>query len=655
MIGFKDTITLARTKLRTKRVRLVVTVVVSGLVFGLVVGALAIFSGVAGSLERYADRQFDGKFFVAATRMYEVDSEFANDSQQNIERSKQLHKEYVQERREAANRLGVPYDPSAETPPTESYGGDNYELVNLSSVAGQRAQEEFFGKLLKKNNESYETLIKKQAAPYSPSNVFQLKSLAIGNSQLMENGKESFDSGKTGSQESFHNGWMDSSSTSVSELGYRLASNALLDSYILPVNERRNSSSNRDAIPVVVPINAAVKTFEKSKKLPPRPTNAKELTSWVATVRSELNGQTYSVCYRNDASQELVRQALSQQKEIVANKGKSDYQAPVITYILPADDSCGAVTVNDSRSATEKATEEKMLALEKSFGNTPQTPQQQKLNFAIVGLSPSAPDYNNGSSLEGFVSSFIGMNIIESIMVPRDAYEQLPLKAQHQDILIQEPKSNQEKYASILQQEILVSFNSIDSARAYIETESCNMNDMRDFNSGCPAERPFLLTAFGTNYMAIDEAARYGEPVLLVILAIVGTVAGIIIMAMMGRVMADSRRETAVFRAIGARSSDIVKVYLLYALAVAGRIVLFAVALGATIALLLELLYASRASYYAQAAYGVFDDSLGFHFIGFSWYILALIAGIIILGLVGVSLPLLRNIRRNPISDMRDE
>jgi len=402
-----------------------------------------------------------------------------------------------------------------------------------------------------------------------------------------------------------------------------------------------------------VPIDVAVEAFKKPMNLKPRPKKAEELTEWVASTRRAVNGATYSICYRNDASRELLQQAIAQQKEIAANKDKADYQFSPIIYGLPSADSCGAVTVKDSRSTSEKVAEQKMLEFEGLFGNTQAEPVQQKLTFAIVGLSPARVGFDN-LGLEAFVSAFVGMNIPQANMIPRDLYEKMPIDAQFGDILTQKPSTNQEKYEATFNQQFLVSFANIDSARAYIEQQGCDMEQMF-MEGGCPEDKPMMLAAFGTNYMAVNEAVRYGRPALLVVLALVGTVAGIIIMAMMGRVMADSRRETAVFRAIGARSSDIVKIYVLYALAVAARIALFAGLLGAGMALVLEILHATRASHYAQSAFGVFDASIGFHFIGLNWYIFAVVGGIIVLGLVGVSLPLLRNIRRNPIKDMRDE
>ena len=86
------------------------------------------------------------------------------------------------------------------------------------------------------------------------------------------------------------------------------------------------------------------------------------------------------------------------------------------------------------------------------------------------------------------------------------------------------------------------------------------------------------------------------------------------------------------------------------------RIAVFAALLGAAIALVVELLYSGRATNAAQLAYGVFDGDATFHFVtapSLLWW--SILGGILAMALVAITPPLLRNVRRNPIRDMRDE
>ena len=124
----------------------------------------------------------------------------------------------------------------------------------------------------------------------------------------------------------------------------------------------------------------------------------------------------------------------------------------------------------------------------------------------------------------------------------------------------------------------------------------------------------------------------------------------------MARVIIDSRRETAVFRALGAKRRDIASIYLLYSVLVALLIVIFMLTLGLVAATIMESLFSANATNLAMVAYGVFDKEQPFHFIGINLSAL----GILALCIIGISLlavlpPLMRNVRRNPIRDMRDE
>ena len=197
----------------------------------------------------------------------------------------------------------------------------------------------------------------------------------------------------------------------------------------------------------------------------------------------------------------------------------------------------------------------------------------------------------------------------------------------------------------------IASFPSVEKARTAVASNSCQMN----WTPACES-MPFSLGAYGTNYLTVDDIVRQLRPVILTLLIIAFTIATIIIWAMMGRVMADSRRETAVFRAIGAKRSDIAAVYVTYSVWVAVRIVIFAAALGLIIAGTVHVLFADRATKTAQLAYAVFTPEPTFSFLGFRNPVLWLIlGGIVVMSLIAITPPLLRNIRRNPIKDMRDE
>ena len=78
--------------------------------------------------------------------------------------------------------------------------------------------------------------------------------------------------------------------------------------------------------------------------------------------------------------------------------------------------------------------------------------------------------------------------------------------------------------------------------------------------------------------------------------------------------------------------------------------------IGFGIALLVESTYASDISTSMHLAFITAPLEETFHLIGFWPEMLVMVAGLIIIaGLVSMQLPLMRNLARNPIKDMRDE
>ena len=70
MIGMRDALTLAHTKIRSKRLRLIITTIVSGLVFGVMAGATILVDGMSKSLTEFARQNLDGRFLVSGTPNY---------------------------------------------------------------------------------------------------------------------------------------------------------------------------------------------------------------------------------------------------------------------------------------------------------------------------------------------------------------------------------------------------------------------------------------------------------------------------------------------------------------------------------------------------------------------------------------------------------
>ena len=166
----------------------------------------------------------------------------------------------------------------------------------------------------------------------------------------------------------------------------------------------------------------------------------------------------------------------------------------------------------------------------------------------------------------------------------------------------------------------------------------------------------FRLYTFGSRAVDLIAIKEVFNKVIMIAGGIMAGISVIIMMGTIGRVIGDGRRETAVFRAIGFKRLDIMAVYLNYGLILSLVVVGFAFLLSVIAAQIVNLKFASSLTAQAAWIYNLQDHSLKFDLVGLNWPVIGIIAGAIVLvGLISTLLPLIFNIRRNPIRDMREE
>jgi ABC-type antimicrobial peptide transport system permease subunit len=143
---------------------------------------------------------------------------------------------------------------------------------------------------------------------------------------------------------------------------------------------------------------------------------------------------------------------------------------------------------------------------------------------------------------------------------------------------------------------------------------------------------------------------------LRILLLVIAGLCAIIMMGTVGKIIADSRKETSVFRAVGAKRLDIAQVYLLYAGTLAALAFLVSLVLGLAAALLVNAKFSGDLSVQAVLAFNSPDVNKVFHLIGFNALdLVGIFAFAVATGLISAFIPLLTNLRRNPIKDMREE
>jgi ABC-type antimicrobial peptide transport system permease subunit len=358
---------------------------------------------------------------------------------------------------------------------------------------------------------------------------------------------------------------------------------------------------------------------------------------------------TISTCYRNSESQSQIDLAISQAAEVAKNVNTKDYQKPKLIYGLPAADSCDKATiVSDTRTDAEKKLQVAQDQFNADFGQIV-VPIQQKITFQVIGLSPSEASSDN-TTFGNLLSGIVGSSLTNGAsVIPSDLLNQVPNVSTIKSILL----SNTGTPLGASRPSYYVEFSNADDARAFISEKSCTTR--ADGTCASPG-RLFQLVTSGNNSIALQDLQKKLTNIISIAALAIVIFAIIIMTTMVGRTIADSRHETAVFRAIGAKRGDIAIIYTLYTLLITLFIAVISATVGVGVAYYLNVFYNQNATLQAKLLFDAVNTKLTFNLFDVNISLIGMaIAIIFITGLLSMIIPVIRNIRRNPIRDMREE
>ncbi len=657
MIRLRDALTLARTKLRAKRVLLVITVVVSGLLFGVLSTAIIVASGITASTERFFTKALDGRYLVEAQPnipnwAYGYDDGFTAPSADLTKKLTAMQDDYVAKQKAVYDKYKLPFDKSSVAPILQpspfgekDAAGNVTQIINRESPVYKlylaQRQEDYVKTAVNKVAD-----LKKTAANYGATDYYHNLTASLQPyATYLKGGKEEL--GKKTQPNA--NSYMDYLTSNVRDSTYTTTDQSLIQRFILPENDLRKK--NRTAIPVVLTTQEIAKMFGEELGIGKRPSSPAEQVHWVKDLQQKANGFTYDVCYRSATEAAIIQKTMQTNTEMVAKKNDKSYVAPSLLYDLPSVP-CGELTVKkDTRTALEKKELQTAENMQKDLGDF-QPAEHRLLTFQIVGTFTISDFTAQPQDASGYVAYLLGPQYAAtSSFIPKQLYDKLPESARHADLLQKSGGSYSDM--SVFERadirNTVVSFPSIGAARDFIKNEGCSA-----MSPDC--KKPFILSTYGSAYLAVDDVSATVQKVAPIALAVAMSIATIVIWITMARVIIDSRRETAVFRALGAKRRDIAGIYLLYSTLVAGIIVAFMLTLGIIFASVVQALFGADTTNLAMVAYGMFDDVEPFRFVGMNLQLLAALSGCVFaISLVAVLPPLWRNVRRSPIRDMRDE
>jgi len=643
----RDSFTLAVTKLRVRRVRLGVTLVVMSLLFAGLVFLSVLLAGVVQSVQSFSKEGLGDRYIVQASPILYVP--YGNDDLKS--KLQQPTSDIIAQKTALAKKYGLTYDAKtdASLPLTPTQIGpsaaDTVQMPNVQSPAARAALAEQNRGL----GGTY-TDFAKVAAAAGASHVYRSSQTSYSsgpqNIKVLMDGREDYSA-----QQKMQYG-PPVGLQSITSLGWSQMSDELLKPFLLP---GQTTAVGKDgSVPITVPFSAAEQLLGLHS-LPATATNQQKLQR-LQDVRNGVAGKLATICYRNEASTQLLQKAIQQQADIAANKNKADYTPPSLQYDLPAA-ACGPVTVKkDTRTADEKLADAHQAELD-AVGNPAPDPQQGSFQIRIVGITTDV-NLGGGSSFSAnnLLSSILTSSLGQGWLSPVSAFQPDSIVTQAQGGLLTDDLSGQQQY-------YYAEFPSLAAAKHFIDQRNCDVQQQgMNYNPNalpqqCAARhQPFTIAPFGNNAGAIADLQhsvwKFGRYVLLAVIGI----AIVIMMGTLGKIIADSRRETAVFRALGSRRLHISQIYLTYACIIGVFIIVLSGLAGCIGAEVVSKRLEPGLSVGACLAYNAADVHKQFSLFGLNlWYLGGIAVIIMATSVLGSLLPLLLNMRRNPIRDMRDE
>ena len=481
----------------------------------------------------------------------------------------------------------------------------------------------------------------------------------------MERGPESFDDKRQ----------QNNQPTPLEEFKQQFGSITTIDQSLLGGYLLAGASAKPSEIPLIIRYQDA-EVLLGLKPLDKNASNDTQLAR-LKELRQKAGQLTFSACYRNPTSRALLQTA-KQQIQAAANQAKkpsADYVKPDREYAMPSADSCAAPTViKDNRSAEAKRTEANQRQFDQTFGSAQPEPAQAKFTFRVVGLMPDGIEAAQ-SDIGSFLQQFLSTRLSHTWIVPRGSMTtaaQMALESTIQTASNDQGGANRDETLAIYE------FSDPNKARSYLAAASCGegasggtggtdlfaqpepvaeaSKAQKSNKSICLPHYVVFASPTGSNSLVNYDAMERLKPIIMWTFIGVTIIAAFILLIIISRTIADSRKESAVFRALGATRLDISQIYFVYTMIVALLTALFSIAAGLIVVYIADNLLASQITATLRIAMTPKDLATSFRFWTIDWMVIGAVAlSIIAAAVLACLMPLIRNTRRNPIKDMRDE
>lgn len=662
MIRTTAAILLAKSKFHTKRRLTILSLSIASILLGVLMTLTVISHGLITNLNKYVKKAGGEKYQVSVRAIIpsDISSSFDNLDHTTIDNIRLFEKQYRTTKAEQYRLLGLKYNESEDAPALrfsqfaskgepEKYRVEFDDSSPIAKKLINRKYEEW-AKTAKNKTRDLLSTVKKYGKPLYYSNYGAYKNyLNQNNSQIIINNRERLSN------------WVDNKSM--------YSGNSLKRSYFAGVNDKLVEKyityhGKLKGIPVVASVYDVADLFGDQLHVDRKPPNGNAARAeWLKEVQHKANGFTYQVCYRNAVERTVltkIQQASNDtSNEKIDNREGASADGEGLYYRLPTIPCGDIVAVADRRTVEQKNNDLLQNIANKKLGIATD-PRHRLITMQIVGISNEKEDptvmVNNNifDMARSVLKSSPGFG--GTTLVPNKLYLSTPNDARvdnldSEDLTLDavaglsDSTSKQFPYG-------MLEFSSAEQARKFLANETCNIS-----NPNCG--KAYEASQYGVNFLVLDDLINGVNRIISIIFVVVASLVAIIIWLTISRIISESRRETAVYRAVGAKRADIVLVYLSYTIMLALIIIAFAF----IIATILSAVVAYMATPYllvaAQASFGIIGSISTVSLVELNDYVLVMMLWMALL-IVAISVlsaiqPIVRNMRREPANDLAVE
>jgi hypothetical protein len=595
---FVDAYILARTKRKTRRVRMAMVVVVSSLLFSALLGLAFIGQGIIDAGKQVSDVGFNSRHL---TTVYPARSG-GEDYEATV---KAIEEQMNAELR--ARKVKV----TDQTKQDSSYQAElNRRITIKMSEAQDVALKQVEARMASLGDPSgiyhFAPFAFSQAARYQPDNAID---------PLVEEIKKEKSGGGQKGEQSFN--------SYGENLEFYSVEKDMLRTQLAP--GQSFDWQPGQPYPLIVSYGYLEKLSGKSLAQ----LSAAERNKGYRELIKRYAGHELRFCYRNQTAQDQLRAVL--QYNTTAETDTDAKTKPLDVPVCGGFDQKQLKTLSIISDADPTGVKP-MFPL--PVTPAPETTQR---TFKLVGFVPANQQFG---STDVITSMFVSISSLPTGPSPGV----VPSEVIAGDPLLKSVQQIEGATFSTL----FVDFKTRAEQKAFLK-HGCNGED-------CNNKDALYMAPFGNIVSALEGVFSFLSKVLLVAAGIIMVIAGLMIMLTISKVIADSTKEIAVFRSLGARRRDIAQIYYTYGMMLAGSALLCAVLLAIIGALVATAKFHEKIGQGLVQAVGAYSTDVQVTLLGLNMQWLLGIAGALLAAAaIGITFPVLISVRRKLITILREE